>query len=415
MRIVIELKRGEVPEVVLNNLYKHTQLQTTLRHHHARDRRRPAEGADAARARRAASSSSAARSSGAGPSSSCARPRRARTSSRACKIALDHLDAVIALIRGSKTPAEARDGLMSEFGLSPDPGAGDPRHAAPAADRPRAAEDPRRARRAAEDDRAAARDPRERRAADADRSSTSCARCSDEVRRRAAHRDRRGRGRARHRGPDRRRGHGDHGQRHRLHQADGDLRPTARSAAAARAASACGRGRGLRQPPLRRLDARLHHDLLGPRPRLLAEGPRDPGRRAGGKGKAIANLVSMEPNEKIAALLAVQELRGRQVRRDGHPPRASSRRPSSPRSATRARAASSRWASRRATRSSPSGSPTGTGEIFIGTRERHGDPLRRERRAADGPHGLRRPRHLAAGRRRRSSRWRSLQARRPPS
>ena len=45
MRIVIELKRGEVPEVVLNNLYKHTQLQTTLRHHHAGDRRRPAEGA----------------------------------------------------------------------------------------------------------------------------------------------------------------------------------------------------------------------------------------------------------------------------------------------------------------------------------------------------------------------------------
>src|SRR6476660_3841648 len=30
MRIVIELKRGEVPEVVLNNLYKHTQLQTTF-------------------------------------------------------------------------------------------------------------------------------------------------------------------------------------------------------------------------------------------------------------------------------------------------------------------------------------------------------------------------------------------------
>lgn len=33
-------------------------------------------------------------------------------------IALDHLDAVIALIRGSKTPDEARDGLMSQFGLS---------------------------------------------------------------------------------------------------------------------------------------------------------------------------------------------------------------------------------------------------------------------------------------------------------
>ena len=34
------------------------------------------------------------------------------------KIALDHLDAVIALIRASKTPAEARDGLMTQFGLS---------------------------------------------------------------------------------------------------------------------------------------------------------------------------------------------------------------------------------------------------------------------------------------------------------
>ena len=53
MRIVIELKRGEVPEVVLNNLYKHTQLQTTLRHHHAGDRRRPAARAAAARDHRA--------------------------------------------------------------------------------------------------------------------------------------------------------------------------------------------------------------------------------------------------------------------------------------------------------------------------------------------------------------------------
>jgi DNA gyrase subunit A len=30
MRVVIELKRGEVPEVVMNNLYKHTQLQDTF-------------------------------------------------------------------------------------------------------------------------------------------------------------------------------------------------------------------------------------------------------------------------------------------------------------------------------------------------------------------------------------------------
>src|SRR5262249_28451292 len=30
MRIVVELKRGEVPEVILNNLYKHTPLQSSF-------------------------------------------------------------------------------------------------------------------------------------------------------------------------------------------------------------------------------------------------------------------------------------------------------------------------------------------------------------------------------------------------
>jgi DNA gyrase subunit A len=34
------------------------------------------------------------------------------------KIALDHLDAVIALIRGSRNPPEARDGLIAQFGLT---------------------------------------------------------------------------------------------------------------------------------------------------------------------------------------------------------------------------------------------------------------------------------------------------------
>jgi DNA gyrase subunit A len=30
MRIVVELKRAEVPEVILNNLYKHTQLHLSF-------------------------------------------------------------------------------------------------------------------------------------------------------------------------------------------------------------------------------------------------------------------------------------------------------------------------------------------------------------------------------------------------
>ena len=30
MRVVIELKRGEIPDIILNNLYKHTQLQSVF-------------------------------------------------------------------------------------------------------------------------------------------------------------------------------------------------------------------------------------------------------------------------------------------------------------------------------------------------------------------------------------------------
>ena len=34
MRVVIELRRGEVPEVVLNNLFKQTAMQKRVRHQH---------------------------------------------------------------------------------------------------------------------------------------------------------------------------------------------------------------------------------------------------------------------------------------------------------------------------------------------------------------------------------------------
>ena len=200
------------------------------------------------------------------------------------KIALDHLDEVIKLIRGSKSPAEAREGLHDAVQAVAAPVAGDPRHAAAAPDRPRAAEDPRRAARADEDDRAAARDPLERGAADAARRQRAEGR-PREVRRRAPHRDHRRQRRAPHRGPDRRRRHGDHRHQHRLHQADADHhlpRAAPRRQGAHRHAHA---RRGLRQPPLRRLDARLHHDLHGPRPRLLAEGPRDPRRRPRRQGQ----------------------------------------------------------------------------------------------------------------------------------
>ena len=117
MRIVIELKKDANPKVVLNNLFVHTPLQTTfgaimlalvdnrpqilnlralldqyVRHRREVVRRRTEF--DLAEAE-----------------------KRAHIL-EGLKIALDNLDAVIALIRKSKDPETARAGLMKEFKLT---------------------------------------------------------------------------------------------------------------------------------------------------------------------------------------------------------------------------------------------------------------------------------------------------------
>ena len=117
MRIVIELKRGEVPDVILNNLYKHTPLQTSfgvimlaivggrpkvlnllelvetfVEFRREVVRRRTEYELKKAEAR--------------------------YHILEGLKIALDRLDEVIKLIRGSKTPPEAREGLMTSFSLT---------------------------------------------------------------------------------------------------------------------------------------------------------------------------------------------------------------------------------------------------------------------------------------------------------
>ena len=117
MRIVIELRRGEVPEVVLNNLYKHTSLQTSfgiimlaivggrprvlslldLVEHFVEFRREVVRRRTEFELRKAEA--------------------RAHVL-EGLKIALDHLDAAIRLIRGAKTPTEARVGLRDRFSLS---------------------------------------------------------------------------------------------------------------------------------------------------------------------------------------------------------------------------------------------------------------------------------------------------------
>ena len=117
IRVVYEIKRDSNAAIVLNNLYKYTALQTSfsvnnialvhgrpmllnlrdLIHHFVEHRhevvvrRTKFELAEA--------------------------EKRAHVL-EGLLIALDHLDEVIKLIRGSNTPEEARDGLMTSFGLS---------------------------------------------------------------------------------------------------------------------------------------------------------------------------------------------------------------------------------------------------------------------------------------------------------
>ncbi len=83
MRIVVDVKKGEPAQVVLNNLYKHTPLQDTLRRHLPGDRRAAAARAEPARGLRAVPRLPARRGASAHAPTSCARPRRAPTSSKA--------------------------------------------------------------------------------------------------------------------------------------------------------------------------------------------------------------------------------------------------------------------------------------------------------------------------------------------
>lgn len=117
MRIVIELRKDVNPNVVLNNLYKHTAMQTNfginmlalvdkqpkvlnlkdmlyyyLEHQKEVIRRRTEFDLKKAEAR--------------------------AHILEGLRIALDHIDEVIALIRASKSDEEAREGLIARFGLS---------------------------------------------------------------------------------------------------------------------------------------------------------------------------------------------------------------------------------------------------------------------------------------------------------
>ena len=127
-----------------------------VRHHHAGDRRRPAEGAQPARSDRAlhrlparggppphrvrAQEGRSARAHSRRPEDRARPPRRG-----------DQVDPRL------EEPARSQDRVGHAVRPHRDPGAGDPRHAAAAPDRPGARQDPRRAGDAARADRQAAR------------------------------------------------------------------------------------------------------------------------------------------------------------------------------------------------------------------------------------------------------------------
>ncbi len=117
MRIVFELKRGARPQSVLNRLYKFTQLQTTFAVNNVvivdrAPRLMPMRGMlQHFLAHRASVVTRRTRYD-------LTKARERAHVLEGYLIALDNLDAVIALIRSSKDGPSARDGLMREFGMS---------------------------------------------------------------------------------------------------------------------------------------------------------------------------------------------------------------------------------------------------------------------------------------------------------
>jgi DNA gyrase subunit A len=117
MRVVIELKRNEVPEVILNQLYKHTQMQTSFGiillaiHQNQPKLLSLKEMLQLFIQHRQEVVTRRSRFE--------LRKAEARAHIlEGLKKAIEQIDAVIATIKASKTPKEAKDRLMARFTLS---------------------------------------------------------------------------------------------------------------------------------------------------------------------------------------------------------------------------------------------------------------------------------------------------------
>ena len=118
MRVVIELKRNEVPEVVLNCLYKQTQLQDTFGMNmvalvDGQPRLLKPQTAD-----RMLPFAPARSHHHAVTVFELRKARERAHIQEGLAVALDNVDEIIALIKASPTPADARRGLMSRLWTS---------------------------------------------------------------------------------------------------------------------------------------------------------------------------------------------------------------------------------------------------------------------------------------------------------
>ena len=117
MRVVVELKKDAVAEVVLNNLYKATQMQVSFGVQLlaiVQNRPRTMNLKELLEEFLAFRKEVVTRRT-------LFLLRKAESREHileGLKVALDHIDAIIKLIRASKEPKEAKEGLMARFGLS---------------------------------------------------------------------------------------------------------------------------------------------------------------------------------------------------------------------------------------------------------------------------------------------------------
>ena len=232
--------------------------------------------------------------------------------------------------------------------------------------------------------------------------------------RRPPHGDRRRRGGARARGPDRGGGHGDRDHAVRLHQAATGHRVPRAAPRRHRRDGDGPEGRGLHRAPLRRLDARLHPVLHERRQGLPAEGARAAARLAPVEGPRDREPAAVPPGRDGARGDPDAQLRGGEVPavRDEERRRQEDRArrlQHDPEGGRDHRDQDARG--RRARRRPPQ---LGRRRRPDGLARRPGDPLLREGRARDGPRRVRRAGHAAA-RRRRGDLGRDRRRRRRPA